>query len=60
MNVVNGADHVSSSMTKVLNSLLNRPSNEKPYLILVAGYPAENCNVPDIEKKEIGEILTKL
>lgn len=29
-----------------LNDILNRPAHEKPYLLLVVGYPAENCKVP--------------
>jgi nitroreductase len=51
--------HTPSPMN-FLNSILNRPANEKPYLILVTGFPAENCSVPDINKKDIGEILTKM
>jgi nitroreductase len=47
--------HTPSPMN-FLNKILNRPSNEKPYLILVTGYPAKNCMVPDIEKKELKEI----
>lgn len=39
-----------------LNTILNRPSNEKPYLILVTGYPSENCIVPDIEKRDLNDI----
>lgn len=36
---------------KFLNEILNRPENESPYLILVVGYPAENCQVPAIARK---------
>jgi nitroreductase len=42
---------------KFLNKILNRPSNEKPFLILVVGYPAKGANVPDIKKKELSEIV---
>ncbi|HBZ38434.1 MAG TPA: nitroreductase family protein, partial [Balneola sp.] len=32
------------------------PENEKPFLLLVVGYPAEGVEVPDIKKKSINEI----
>lgn len=41
---------------RFLNSILKRPSNEKPFMILVAGYPAKDAVVPVIEKKELKEI----
>jgi len=43
-----------------LNHLLNRPAHEKPYLILVAGYPAPDASVPAITKKSLAEIATFL
>ncbi len=43
-----------------LNTLLGRPENERPFLILVVGYPAEDAKVPDISKKSLGEIVTFL
>jgi len=39
-----------------LNDILDRPSSEKPYLLLVVGFPAENCEVPDISKLPIEKI----
>ncbi|RAP57709.1 nitroreductase family protein [Oleiagrimonas sp. MCCC 1A03011] len=33
-----------------LNEILERPRNEMAYLLLVAGHPAEDCRVPDIER----------
>lgn len=39
-----------------LRQLLGRPANEKPYVILPVGYPAEGCQVPDIERKPLDEI----
>ena len=30
-----------------LNEICRRPDNEKPYLLLVAGYPAPDCRVPE-------------
>jgi nitroreductase len=47
--------HTPSPM-KFLNGLLGRPENERPFLILVAGYPDEDALVPAITKKPIGEI----
>jgi nitroreductase len=41
-----------------LNRILGRPPNERPFLILVAGYPAEDAAVPEIQKKSLGEIAT--
>jgi len=41
-------------MTK--NKTLKRPSHEKPFMILVVGYPSENTFVPVIEKKELKDI----
>ena len=45
---------------KFLNDILGRPQNEKPFLLLVVGYPAENAMVPDIAKKELKEVTTYL
>ena len=39
-----------------LNKLLKRPSNERPFLLLVTGYPAANAKVPAIKKKNFEEI----
>lgn len=47
--------HTPSPMT-FLNELLHRPDNERPFLILVVGYPEEDARVPDIGKKSIEEI----
>lgn len=41
-----------------LNEILGRPKNERPYLILVVGYPAENVQVPAITKKPLAQIAT--
>jgi nitroreductase len=41
-----------------LNEILNRPSNERAYLVLVVGYPAEDAQVPEISKKSLDEIAT--
>ena len=41
-----------------LNDILNIPPSQKPFLILVVGYPAESAQVPMIEKKLLAEIAT--
>ena len=41
-----------------LNDILNIPPSQKPFLILVVGYPAEEAQVPIIEKKLLAEIAT--
>lgn len=41
-----------------LNEILGRPSHEKPFLLLVAGYPADDAVVPDISKKTLSDIAT--
>ena len=47
---------------KFLNGICGRPETEKPFLILVAGYPAEHAMVPNhaLVKKPIGEIASFL
>ncbi len=49
--------HTPSPM-KFLNHILERPDGERPFLLLVAGYPADGAEVPDIHRKELGEIST--
>jgi len=51
--------HTPSPMN-FLNGLLGRPENERPFLLLVVGYPAEDAKVPEITKKPLGEIATFL
>ena len=41
-----------------LNEILGRPARERPFLILVVGYPADGATVPDITKKALSEIAT--
>jgi hypothetical protein len=41
-----------------LNTILDISPDEKPFLILVVGYPAEDAKVPSIEKKSLEEIAT--
>lgn len=39
-----------------LNTLLHRPTSERPFLLLVTGYPAPDALVPDIARKSLEEI----
>jgi len=41
-----------------LNGILGRPKNERPFLLLVAGYPAADARVPDIGRKDLSEIAS--
>ena len=41
-----------------LNKILWRPEQERPFLLLVVGYPADNAKVPDIGRKTLDEIST--
>jgi len=44
--------HTPSPM-KFLNEILGRPKSERPFLLLVVGYPAQDARVPDIERKPL-------
>lgn len=39
-----------------LRQILDRPENERPFLVLVVGYPVQGATVPDITKKGLEEI----
>ncbi|MEM7456014.1 MAG: nitroreductase family protein [Planctomycetota bacterium] len=49
--------HTPSPM-KFLNGILDRPSNERPFLVLVTGFPADDARVPPITKKPLDEIAS--
>lgn len=51
--------HTPSPM-RFLNEILDRPSYERPYLLLVVGYPAPGVKVPVINKKRLDEYVTFL
>ena len=42
-----------------LGDILGRPKNERAYVLLPIGYPTEDCRVPDIGKKPLGEIRVR-
>jgi iodotyrosine deiodinase len=43
-----------------LNEICGRPDNEKAVILLVVGYPAQDCNVPAIRKKPLEEVAVFL
>ncbi len=47
--------HTPSPMN-FLCKILKRPPNEKPFLLIPVGYAAEECWVPDIQRKQLDEI----
>jgi len=49
--------HTPSPM-KFLNEILGRPVSERPFLLLVVGYPADDAQVPDIERKDLDAFTT--
>jgi nitroreductase len=42
-----------------LREILERPENERPYILIPIGYPAEGCIVPDLQRKPLDEILVR-
>lgn len=49
--------HTPSPM-RFLNRILGRPPQERPFLLLVTGYPAADAKVPDIRRKSLEEIAS--
>ena len=41
-----------------LNEILGRPKSERPFLLLVTGYPADDATIPDIERKPLEEFVS--
>ncbi|TVQ64019.1 MAG: nitroreductase family protein [Phycisphaerales bacterium] len=48
--------HTPSPM-KFLARVLNRPEHERPFLLVPVGYPADDCVVPDIQRKPLEKIM---
>jgi len=49
--------HTPSPM-KFLNEILGRPNSERPFLLLVTGYPADGAEVPDIHRKPLADFVS--
>ncbi|AEV33519.1 nitroreductase [Owenweeksia hongkongensis DSM 17368] len=47
--------HTPSPMN-FLSDILERPANEKPFLLLPVGYPSSHAQVPDLERKPLDEV----
>jgi nitroreductase len=47
--------HTPSPM-RFLAEILGRPANEKPLILFPVGYPAADCEVPDLERKRLDEV----
>jgi len=47
--------HTPSPMNFLIK-ILNRPINEKPFLLIPVGYPADNAQVPDLTRKPLEEV----
>jgi hypothetical protein len=41
---------------ETMSEILERPRNEKPYVLIPVGYPASDCSVPDVKRKRVEEI----
>ena len=62
-----GALHISGLATlthtpspmQFLREILERPPNERPYVLIPVGYPAADAKVPVIEKKSLAEIVVR-
>ena len=50
--------HTPSPMN-FLQKILNRPANERPFLLLPVGYPADDAQVPILERKKLSEVTIK-
>lgn len=47
--------HTPSPMNFLIK-ILNRPANEKPFLLVPVGFAADECWVPDIKRKDLNEV----
>jgi iodotyrosine deiodinase len=47
--------HTPSPM-KFLREVLDRPEHERPFMMIPMGYPADDCKVPNIKRKDLDEI----
>ena len=50
--------HTPSPMN-FLCEILERPENEKPYLVIPVGYPSDDCEVPSLERKGVDELIVR-
>lgn len=50
--------HTPSPMN-FLTKVLQRPENERPFLLIPVGYPAHGCKVPDLNRKPLAQVLVE-
>lgn len=51
--------HTPSPMA-FLRTLLGRPESERPFILFPVGYAADDCRVPDIERKPLSEVMVEV
>ncbi len=51
--------HTPSPMA-FLRTLLGRPESERPFILFPVGYAADDCEVPDLRRKELGDIMVEV
>lgn len=51
--------HTPSPM-RFLTKLLGRPESERPFCLLPIGYPADDCVVPDLRRKDLSEVMVSV
>ena len=51
--------HTPSPM-RFLTKLLERPDNERPFILFPVGYPADDAEVPDLVRKPLSEVMVEV
>jgi iodotyrosine deiodinase len=51
--------HTPSPM-RFLTKLLGRPESERPFCLLPVGYPADDCVVPDLRRKDLSQVMMEV
>ncbi len=51
--------HTPSPM-RFLSDLLGRPENERPFVLIPIGYPADDCRVPDLVRKRLEDVMVEV
>ncbi|MFC9859108.1 MULTISPECIES: nitroreductase family protein [unclassified Streptomyces] len=51
--------HTPSPM-RFLREVLDRPENEKAFAVIPVGYPAEDCEVPDLVRKSLDQVMVEI
>ncbi|HSH10606.1 MAG TPA: nitroreductase family protein, partial [Ilumatobacter sp.] len=49
--------HTPSPMA-FLSQVLERPANERPFVLFPVGYPVDGCQVPDLRRKPLTDVMT--